>query len=90
MTEIPADVGQLWELTSLVLCDNLLQSLPSTLKNLHKLRSLSLHNNQLSTLPTEIVSLNLVELSLRNNPLVNRFVQVSQNRLSLNKNLILM
>ena len=43
--------------------------------NLRRLRSLSLHNNQLSTLPTEIVSLNLIELSLRNNPLVARFVQ---------------
>lgn len=75
LTEIPADLGQLLELTSLVLCDNLLQSLPPTLKNLYKLRSLSLHNNQLSTLPTEIVGLDLVELSLRNNPLVDRFVQ---------------
>lgn len=75
LSEIPADVGSLSELTSLVLCDNRLQSLPPTLIRLHRLRSLSLHNNQLSTLPTEIVALNLVELSLRNNPLVNRFVQ---------------
>ncbi|CAG5131249.1 unnamed protein product [Candidula unifasciata] len=75
LTEIPADVGCLNELTSLVLCDNRLQSLPPTLNNLHKLRSLSLHNNKLSTLPPEIVALNLVELSLRNNPLVDRFVQ---------------
>ncbi|XP_005091682.1 leucine-rich repeat-containing protein 58 [Aplysia californica] len=75
LAEIPAEVGYLSELTSLVLCDNQLQSLPPTLLNLSKLRSLSLHNNKLSTLPTEIVALNLVELSLRNNPLVNRFVQ---------------
>ncbi|BFZ14318.1 hypothetical protein BsWGS_17357 [Bradybaena similaris] len=75
LTEIPADVGCLNELTSLVLCDNRLQSLPPTLNNLHKLRSLSLHNNKLCTLPPEIVALNLVELSLRNNPLVDRFVQ---------------
>ncbi|GFR73898.1 leucine-rich repeat-containing protein [Elysia marginata] len=75
LSEIPAEVGSLAELTSLVLCDNRLQSLPPTLIHLHRLRSLSLHNNQLSTLPTEIVALNLVELSLRNNPLVNRFVQ---------------
>jgi Leucine-rich repeat (LRR) protein len=75
LAEIPAEVGYLSELTSLVLCDNRLQSLPPTLINLRNLRSLSLHNNKLSTLPTEIVALNLVELSLRNNPLVNRFVQ---------------
>ncbi|GFO39701.1 leucine-rich repeat-containing protein [Plakobranchus ocellatus] len=75
LSEIPAEVGNLEMLTSLVLCDNRLQSLPPTLINLHRLRSLSLHNNQLSTLPTEIVALNLVELSLRNNPLVNRFVE---------------
>ena len=43
--------------------------------NLHGLKSLSLHNNKLSTLPSEIVTLNLVELSLRNNPLVVKFVQ---------------
>ncbi|CAL1543463.1 unnamed protein product [Lymnaea stagnalis] len=75
LMEIPAEVGYLSELTSLVLCDNRLQSLPPTLINLRTLRSLSLHNNKLSTLPTEIVALNLVELSLRNNPLVNRFVE---------------
>ena len=42
---------------------------------LRDLESLSLHNNQLSTLPPDIIKLNLVELSLRNNPLVVRFVQ---------------
>lgn len=77
LVEIPAEVGYLSELTNLVLCDNRLQSLPPTLINLRNLRSLSLHNNKLSTLPTEIVALNLVELSLRNNPLVNKFVEVS-------------
>ncbi|KAI8775122.1 leucine-rich repeat-containing protein 58 [Biomphalaria glabrata] len=75
LVEIPAEVGYLSELTNLVLCDNRLQSLPPTLINLRNLRSLSLHNNKLSTLPTEIVALNLVELSLRNNPLVNKFVE---------------
>lgn len=75
LTDIPADLGCLRELTSLVLCDNKLQSIPPTLSNLSNLRSLSLHSNSLAMLPSEIVSLNLVELSLRNNPLVNRFVQ---------------
>ena len=75
LTDIPAELGYLYKLTYLVLCDNRLQSLPPTLSNLRKLRSLSLHNNLLQTLPQELVSLNLVELSLRNNPLVVRFVQ---------------
>lgn len=75
LTEVPAEIGSLQRLTSLVLCDNHLHSLPPTFIHLRKLRSLSLHNNMLSTLPQEIVALNLTELSLRNNPLVVRFVQ---------------
>ena len=46
------------------------QSLPASIANLHSLQSLSLHSNKLSTLPPQIVNLCLVELSLRNNPLV--------------------
>lgn len=75
LSEVPAELGHLHNLSSLVLCDNELNSLPPTFINLRKLRSLSLHNNKLSTLPQEIVALNLTELSLRNNPLVVRFVQ---------------
>ena len=68
-------MGLLSQLVSLILCDNRLVTLPSSLAYLRNLQSLSLHNNRLSTLPTGIVTLNLVELSLRNNPLVVRFVQ---------------
>lgn len=75
LEEVPAELGTLHRLISLILCDNLLNSLPPTLAQLRKLRSLSLHNNKLTTLPQEIVALNLKELSLRNNPLVVRFVQ---------------
>nr|AYH91784.1 leucine-rich repeat-containing protein 58-like protein [Pomacea canaliculata] len=75
LSEIPAEVGQLHRLVGLNLSDNLLQSLPPTLSSLQRLQSLNLHNNNLQTLPPQIVSLNLVELSLRKNPLVNRFVQ---------------
>lgn len=75
LTEVPAEIGQLYYLISLVLCDNHIQSIPPTLIHLRNLQSLSLHNNQISTLPPEIVRLNLSELSLRNNPLVNKFVQ---------------
>jgi len=39
------------------------------------LKSLSLHNNQFCALPPDIIRLDLNELSLRNNPLVVRFVR---------------
>lgn len=39
------------------------------------MKSLSLHNNQFSALPPDIIRLDLQELSLRNNPLVVRFVR---------------
>jgi Leucine-rich repeat (LRR) protein len=42
---------------------------------LTRLKSLSLHNNQFSALPPDIIRLDLQELSLRNNPLVVRFVR---------------
>ncbi len=72
---MPVEAGLLPQLTALILCDNQLESLPSSLSRLRKLQSLSLHNNQLSTLPPEIVTLDLIELSLRNNPLVHMFVE---------------
>ena len=76
LTSIPAELGNLPNLVSLVLCDNRIESLPAELTKLKKLKSLSLHNNQLRTLPPEIVSFGeLCELSLRGNPLVVRFVR---------------
>jgi len=45
------------------------------LLGLNRLKSLSLHNNQFSALPPDIIRLDLQELSLRNNPLVVRFVR---------------
>ena len=76
LEEIPAEVGDLCRLRALNLAGNKLQSLPISLSQLHSLQLLNLHDNALQTLPLEIVSLNLVELSLRSNPLVSRFVQV--------------
>lgn len=73
--DVPDELGDLPCLSSLILCDNRLESVPRRLASLHMLQSLSLHNNQLSTLPPEIVTLNLQELSLRNNPLVVKFAQ---------------
>lgn len=71
---VPQELGSLSHLTNLILAGNRLHTLPRSLIHLHKLRSLSLHNNRLATLPPEIVSISLVELSLRNNPLVVNFV----------------
>jgi len=75
LTSLPESIGRLTELTSLSLCDNRLQGLPASLCTIKTLQSLSLHNNKISTLPPGIVSLHLMELSLRNNPLVVRFVE---------------
>jgi len=50
--------------------------LPSSIAHLNKLRTLLLHGNQLTTLPPQIIALKeLMELSLRENPLVVRFVR---------------
>lgn len=75
LTEIPADIGYLGNLSALSLCDNQLQTLPPTLLNLQRLKSLALHNNLIAVLPPQIIALDLVELSLRNNPLVANFVR---------------
>lgn len=74
LEQVPATLGMLTHLKALSLCNNSLVSIPSTLANLKRLKMLSLHENKLTTLPQEIVGLNLRELSLRDNPLVNRFV----------------
>ena len=69
-------MGCLRKLRALNLCDNKIESLPSSLANLVHLHSLSIHNNRLTMLPVELVKLrNLEELSLRENPLVVRFVR---------------
>jgi len=72
---VPEEISQLKSLTSLNLSGNLLKILPSRLALLKKLRTLSLHGNELTTLPVELVKLSLRELSLRNNPLVNKFAK---------------
>jgi len=74
LEHVPATLGALSHLRALSLCNNRLVSIPSTLANLKRLKSLSLHGNRLTTLPQEIVNVDLRELSLRDNPLVNRFV----------------
>jgi Leucine-rich repeat (LRR) protein len=72
---VPNELCQLESLTTLNLSFNLINKFPNNLKNLKNLKMLALHNNNLKTLPIELVRLNLKELSLRNNPLVNRFAK---------------
>jgi len=75
LTTLPTQLGWVTSLVSLVLSDNQLTALPRSFSNLSRLQSLSVHNNRLSTLPPDIIRLPLVELSLRNNPLVVKFVE---------------
>jgi Leucine-rich repeat (LRR) protein len=75
ITQIPHELSGLINLRSLNLSDNQITSLPTSLANLKYLISLAVHNNNLTTLPIELVRVNLNELSLRNNPLVSRFVR---------------
>ncbi len=76
LQHLPGEIGKCRDLQSLILCDNRLSVLPHSLSQLHKLQSLSLHSNRLATLPPGIVNLQLVELSLRNNPLVVSITQL--------------
>lgn len=75
LKSIPEEISQLKNLSSLNLSDNMLTTLPTKLVLLRHLRTLSLHGNYLTTLPVDLVKLNINELSLRNNPLVNRFAK---------------
>jgi Leucine-rich repeat (LRR) protein len=72
---VPEEISQLMRLRTLNLSDNRITRLPTKITKLKNLKSLALHNNFLTTLPIELVKLNLAELSLRNNPLVSRFIR---------------
>ena len=70
LTELPAEVFQLTNLTSLDLFGNELSSLPPEIVQLTNLTNLHLFFNQFSSLPTEIFQLtNLTELYLSGNQL---------------------
>jgi Leucine-rich repeat (LRR) protein len=72
---VPEELCKLKRLTSLNLSNNQINILPKNIVKLKNIKNLALHSNQLQTLPVELVKLNLQELSLRNNPLVNRFAK---------------
>lgn len=71
LRELPADIGRLVHLQSLVLCQNKLRSLPGELAELRSLKVLDVSGNELEELPPELC--NLPELCSLN---------VSCNRLS--------
>lgn len=65
-------IGNLINLSELLLCENDLSFLPESIGNLTNLTELWLWNNQLTTLPDSIENLtNLTYLDLRKNPLEN-------------------
>ncbi|MEM8611836.1 MAG: COR domain-containing protein [Cyanobacteria bacterium P01_H01_bin.105] len=67
---LPTSIGQLVNLTELVLHENQLTMIPKELGQLANLKTLYLHENQLTTVPKELGQLtNLVELDLSVNQL---------------------
>ncbi|TAD75245.1 MAG: GTPase [Oscillatoriales cyanobacterium] len=70
LQELPAEIGQLQNLTSLSLFSNQLRELPRQIGQLQNLTSLSLFSNQLRELPRQIGQLqNLTSLDLGSNQL---------------------
>ena len=89
---MPAEIGQLTNLTSLNLWDNKLATLPSELWQLTNLTSLNLSYTKLTALPTELWQLtNLTSLDLSNNRLtalpaeIGKLVHLTSLRLSRNQ-----
>ena len=54
LTELPAEIGQLTNLSQLYLDNNNLSSLPAEIGQLTNLSRIDLNNNNLSSLPAEI------------------------------------
>ena len=68
LASLPAEVGQLANLTGLILRGNKFVSLPAEVGQLANLTELYLNNNQIASLPAEVGQLaNLTELSLMHN-----------------------
>src|SRR5215207_4099044 len=70
LSVLPPEIGQLTELTELILYDNYLSVLPPEIGQLTELRELNLARNQLGALPPEIGQLTeLTRLDLSDNQL---------------------
>jgi internalin A len=79
LTTIPAELGQLVNLTWLDLSNNQLTSAPAELGQLVNLKVLDFSGNQLTTLPTELGQLvNLIELRLHDNQLTELSAELGQ------------
>ena len=77
--ELPAEIGQLTNLTTLNLSKNKLTSLPTEIGQLKNLTELTLDYNKLSSLPNEIGQLkNLTELNLSSNQLASLPTEIGQ------------
>jgi hypothetical protein len=79
LTSLPAEIGQLKNLTELYLHNNQLTSLPAEIGQLKNLTHLHLYNNQLTSLPAEIGQLTaLTRLDLSNNQLTSLPAEIGQ------------
>ena len=68
---IEPEIGYLWELRSLVVCENRLRRVPAAVAELTKLTHLALHKNQLGALPSVVLeSVSILDLGS------NQFVAV--------------
>lgn len=77
--ELPSEISQLTNLTSLNLCGTQLTTLPEGIGQLTSLTSLNLRDNQLTMLPEEIGQLtNLTSLNLCNNDFMTLPEEISQ------------
>jgi len=69
LTELPADLGEMWWLQTLILSGNQLRKVPASLGKLQQLQRLFLNDNQLLAIPTALKEcINLTHLFLHGNP----------------------
>ena len=79
LTSLPAEIGQLAALTSLILYGNKLTSLPAEIGQLKALVFIDLSNNELTSLPAELGRLEaLKELRLYGNKLTSVPAEIGQ------------
>ncbi len=93
LTNLPAEITQLTNLTHLDLSENRLKTLPAEITRLTNLTSLKVRDNQLTSLPPEITRLtNLTSLDMSRNQLPSVPAEITQltNLTSLNLNLNLL
>ena len=70
LKELPPQVGQLKDLSTLILSGNALSSLPESIGNLQNLRVLEVDNNELTELPTTLAQCSKLQvLNAANNKL---------------------